>query len=443
MQDARAVRLERALDDAARGRTEAVRRALAADPLLVQGRGLHGQSLLWVAVYKHRPDLVRRLLDAGADPNAPACDPPRGEIASDRVRLGTIVSVTPLALALKQRPQLARLLVEHGAVPDVFTAAWLGDRAGVAAHLERHPELVNATDPAEDVQEVTPLVHALAGGDASVVALLLGRGAAVRAHSGKLLRVAILLNRPDLVQRLLAHGADARRVDTLGPLDGPARPIAALLLAHGAAVPGALLPRACRADVSRNALHRVTVLLGYGADVNSRSREGLTALHYAVRGGALPVIRRLLDHGADAAARDPAGLPPLLHLAKTRAARRPRGRARAARGVRRRSRRAHRGRGDPALLLRPPGGCAGRALAARARRRSARRERPRRARRGARRAAPRRGAAARRVTGRAAPPARAGSGRCPPRRWRGRGASRFTVGGQSSTRPGAGAGGPS
>jgi ankyrin repeat protein len=142
----------------------------------------------------------------------------------------------------------------------------------------------------------------------------------VRAHSGKLLRIAILLNRPDLVQRLLAHGADARRVDSLGQLDAAERPITELLLAHGAAVPSAALPRACRADVSRNPLHRVTVLLQYGADVNSRSREGLTALHYAVRGGALPVIRRLPDHGADVAARDPGGLTPLLHLAKTRAA---------------------------------------------------------------------------------------------------------------------------
>ena len=91
-------------------------------------------------------------------------------------------------------------------------------------------------------------------------------------------------------------------------------------MAHGAGVPSALLPRACRADVARNTLHRVTVLLEYGADVNRPGREGLTALHYAVRGGDLEVIRYLLDHGADVAARDPHGLTPLLHLARTRAA---------------------------------------------------------------------------------------------------------------------------
>ena len=72
--------------------------------------------------------------------------------------------------------------------------------------------------------------------------------------------------------------------------------------------------------MSHNALHRVTVLLEYGAGVNDRSREGLTALHYAVRSGELPVIRYLLEHGADVEARDRGGLTPLLHLARTRAA---------------------------------------------------------------------------------------------------------------------------
>ena len=318
-QDAGTRSLELTLLALAKGQDDAVKRSLTRDPLLALGRGMHGQSLLWLAVYKNRPELVRTLLDLGADPNAPGCDPPRGEIASSRVRPGTIVSVTPLAFARKLRPTLVPLLVEGGAVDDVFTAAWLGDGERVADFLAEQPELVNAVDPAEDFQRVTPLAHAVAGGESGVVSLLIERGAEVAAHSGKLLTIAILLNRPDLVRLLLEHGADPGQADSLGPLDAPERPIADLLMAHGGRVPRGVLPRACRADVSRNEVHRAGVLLDYGADVNDRSREGLTALHYAVRSGKLPLIRLLLERGADVAARDPAGLTPLQHLAKSRA----------------------------------------------------------------------------------------------------------------------------
>src|SRR5207244_6504791 len=75
---------------------------------------------------------------------------------------------------------------------------------------------------------------------------------------------------------------------------------------------------ACRPDVSTNELHRVTVLLDYGANLDDRGRYGLTALHYAVRGGKLPLIQLLLERGADVNALDLEGLTPLLHLAKTR-----------------------------------------------------------------------------------------------------------------------------
>ena len=42
-----------------------------------------------------------------------------------------------------------------------------------------------------------------------------------------------------------------------------------------------MLPRSCRPDVSSNEIHRVSVLLAYGANVNDRERYGVTALHYA------------------------------------------------------------------------------------------------------------------------------------------------------------------
>ena len=79
-----------------------------------------------------------------------------------------------------------------------------------------------------------------------------------------------------------------------------------------------MLPRACRPDVSTNELHRVNVLLDYGARLDDCGRYGLTALHYAVRGGKLPLIKLLLERGAEVNSLDKDGLTPLLHLSKTR-----------------------------------------------------------------------------------------------------------------------------
>ena len=112
--------------------------------------------------------------------------------------------------------------------------------------------------------------------------------------------------------------AIVKRTGFLGRLDDAERPVADLLIAHGKKVPDWMLPRACRPDVSTNELHRVTVLLDYGASLDDRGRYGLTALHYAVRGGKLPLIQLLLERGAEVNALDEDGLTPLLHLSKTR-----------------------------------------------------------------------------------------------------------------------------
>jgi ankyrin repeat protein/truncated hemoglobin YjbI len=318
VQDAAQVRLETLLNDAARGRMENVRKALSKDPAFARRRGLHNRTLAWVATHRNRPRILELALDAGGDCNTPACDPMHTTMACDHVHMGTGVAVTPLAIAKKWHPPLVAPLVEHGAIDDVFTAAWLGDLPALQGHVERHPELVNAIDPADDFQEVSLLCHAICGGSTGAVELLLDRGALVERHSGQLLTMAVVMNRVDLVKLLIEHGADVERAGLLGRLDDAERPVADLLIAHGKKVPAWMLPRACRPDVSSNELHRVKVLLDYGASVDDRGRYGLTALHYAVRGGKLPLIELLLERGAPADALDEDGLTPLLHLSRTR-----------------------------------------------------------------------------------------------------------------------------
>src|SRR5439155_9875077 len=318
VQDPAQVKFEMLLNGIARGRTENVRKALAKDAALARRRGLDNRTLAWVATYRNRPMILELVLKAGGDCNTPACDPLHATMACDVVHMGTGVAVTPLAIAKKWQPALVGPLVEHGAIDDVFTAAWLGDLPALRGHVERHPELANAIDPADDFQEVSLLCHTVCGGSIDATKLLLERGALVERHSGKLLTLAVVMNRVDLVKLLIEHGADIERVGLLGRLDDPERPVADLLIAHGKKVPDWMLPRACRPDVSSNELHRVTVLLDYGARVDDRGRYGLTALHYAVRGGKLPLIKLLLERGAEVNALDGDGLTPLLHLSKTR-----------------------------------------------------------------------------------------------------------------------------
>jgi ankyrin repeat protein len=318
IQDAAQVRFEALLNDAAKGRIENVRKALEQDRSLASRRGMENRTLAWVATYHNRPKILELTLNSGADCNTPACDPMRTTMACDQVHMGTGVTVTPLAIARKWQPALVAPLIEHGAIDDVYTATWLGDLPVLRGHLDRNPGLVDAIDPADDFQEATLLCHAVCGGSSDVVKLLLERGAEVKPHSGKLLTLAVVMNRVDLVKLLIDHGADVERTRLLGRLDDAERPVADLLIASGKKVPDWMLPRACRPDVSTNELHRVTVLLDYGARLDDRGRFGLTALHYAVRGGKIPLIKLLLERGADPSALDEDGLTPLLQLSKTR-----------------------------------------------------------------------------------------------------------------------------
>src|SRR5205807_8109875 len=151
---------------------------------------------------RNRPIILELTLKAGADCNSPACDPLRATMACDDVQMGTGVAVTPLAIAKKWRPALVGPLVEHGAIEDVFTAAWLGDLPALRGHVERNPELASAIDPADDFQEVSLLCHAVCGGSIDATKLLIERDALVKRHSGKLLTLAVVMNRLDLVKLL-------------------------------------------------------------------------------------------------------------------------------------------------------------------------------------------------------------------------------------------------
>ena len=225
-------RLARLITD---GDTEAVRAAVAGAPELLTGTverdGQGGWTPLHVAVAECRTDVVRVLVEAGADLTA----------RTEHVR-------TPLHVALQFCPELVPLLRELGAVVDAASAAYLDDVEQLRRELD-----AGAALSAPDTGDL--LTWAAYGGAAGTARLLLDRGADVDAGA---LHAAAGRGHAELVQLLVDAGADVDRRD---PTSGRTA-----------------LHTAVQAGTDGDALEVARVLLAAGADVDATTYDGASAL---------------------------------------------------------------------------------------------------------------------------------------------------------------------
>src|SRR5205085_9287801 len=108
-----------------------------------------------------RTAVINLLLERGVDVNSSHL-------------IQALIMVTPLCAArLRGRKETETLLVERGAREDVFTHALLGDINSLEEDLANEQAAAQASDPAVDALEITPLHHAVAGEQLQAVRLLL------------------------------------------------------------------------------------------------------------------------------------------------------------------------------------------------------------------------------------------------------------------------------
>jgi len=298
-----------------------------AEKLIEYGAEINSEDL-FTAVGKDNPEMVRWLLDYGADPNAHdgyqhsvlsraatwranTCvklliDAGADVLAEDHVHSQPINDAST--------PEIAQMLVEAGADINFIGGAGYTLLKSSAERLD--VEMVRAlidmgadTDAETKRYSTTPLYVAVQQDDLEIARLLLKAGANPNAQNGDLWFPLANAQSIEMVQLLLDYGADIhltdeRGMDALQDQDDPE--VAAYLIEAGAQVnpdkgqAGAPLREAAR----DGNLEMMRLLLQRGANVNQAMSWGETALMKASEHSFVEGVRLLLDHHANVHLKD-------------------------------------------------------------------------------------------------------------------------------------------
>ena len=270
----------------------------------------NGETPLCLAVRNQHIKIVQKLLQAGA----------KHDTINNRKESLLHIAVSTRSL------EVARVLVDHGAdlgcknddgLTPLLLAASKGDASLCRCLLDSRSRIDE-----EDAAGLTSLHHAARAGDIATITLFLERGANVDQTTQKkkvALHYAAEEGNMFIAQCLMTHGANADIRDECyqTPLEYTADRgfiyTARAILENSndeVLADGQLLNRLLHSAVKSGSVEMVETMLRYGADVNSRDREG-TPLHIAVDFGILEQVRYLLKNDADVTARGPMGATPL------------------------------------------------------------------------------------------------------------------------------------
>jgi ankyrin repeat protein len=249
---------------------------------------------VWSAAGKGRIDMLRELLDKDpASVNAPGGDGMRPlhfasapEIAELLIERGADLEQrdidhesTPIQYQVNN-PEVVRVLLRHGAKPDIFTAAVLDDTDLAKKILEADPDASNAC-----IGEPPFVTRESNGGH--IYTYVLGSNKTVQAVAAERGSRAVLAE-------LLEGAAPARRLAAAAWLDDE-ETISQILRDHERIEIGAdagAITEAAQAGKAKT----VRLLLGAGWDPTSPGMDSGSALHVACWFGYADVVKLLVGH---------------------------------------------------------------------------------------------------------------------------------------------------
>ena len=241
------------------GNSDYVKDALARDPPLANFEDSSHSRPISAAARRNDLEMVKLLLDHGADPSLPEKGAPLGEA---------------LWIAVYQRqPEMAKLLLEHGANPNTAP-----ESSGSALFQARGDEYLTRLLNEYGAKDKS--------GDMEQIQLRVSDNAIAEVEE-------ILTQQPELARNEAAFWGEGILA---GPAKNAQREMIKLLIRHGARVP----------DVSkwgRNYYFKhyaiAELLLESGMNPNHMNWQRVTLLHDMAQEGDISKARLLLDHGGD------------------------------------------------------------------------------------------------------------------------------------------------